>query len=130
MLTVKAFAIWLVILCSAIANGAFREGVLIPRLGRTPGLVLSGLLLCALILTITFLSISWLGVDRRSQVIGIGVAWLALTLVFEVGFGLYQGKSWSTILEAYSFKDGNVWPVVLLVTAAAPYVAARLRGLV
>ena len=91
---------------------------------------MSGVILCALILAITFLSLPWLGVDRRSQVIGIGLAWLAMTLVFEVSFGLYQGKSWPDIREAYTFKDGNVWPVVLLVTAAAPYLAARLRGLV
>lgn len=128
--TLKAFAIWLAILCCAIANGVLREAVLIPRLGRTAGLVMSGVILCALILAITFLSLPWLGVDRRSQVIGIGLAWLAMTLVFEVSFGLYQGKSWPDIREAYTFKDGNVWPVVLLVTAAAPYLAARLRGLV
>ena len=130
MFTLKAFAIWLAILSSAIANGVLREAVLIPRLGRTGGLVISGALLCTLILAITFFSLPWLGIDRRSQVIGVGFAWLLLTLVFEVSFGLYQGKSWPDILEAYTFKDGNVWPVVLLVTAAAPYVAARLRGLV
>lgn len=128
-LAAKAFAAWLAILALAVANGALRETVLIPRLGNTLGLVLSGLLLAALILVIAFLALPWLSVNRLSQVIGIGLAWLVLTLVFEFSFGRFQGKPWSTILEAYTFKDGNIWPVVLLVTGAAPYIAARFRGL-
>lgn len=128
-LIAKSLTIWLVILVCAVANGALRESVLIPHLGKAPGFLLSGVLLSALILVITFLALPWLGVHRPAQLIGIGVFWLVLTLVFELSFGRFQGKPWATILEAYTFKDGNIWPVVLLVTAAAPYVAARLRGL-
>ncbi|QIL69112.1 hypothetical protein G7048_01105 [Diaphorobacter sp. HDW4B] len=127
-LIAKALAVWLVILVCAVANGALREGALIPHLGRAPGLILSGVLLSALILSLTFLALPWLRAPRPAQLIGLGVFWLALTLVFEFSFGRFQGKSWATILEAYTFKDGNIWPVVLLVTAAAPYVAARFRG--
>lgn len=128
-LITKALTIWLVILFCAVANGTLREGVLIPRLGKAPGLILSGVLLSALILVITFLALPWLGTHRPAQLIGLGAFWLALTLAFELSFGRFQGKSWATMLEAYTFKDGNLWPVVLLFTAAAPYVAARLRGL-
>lgn len=130
VLVAKALAIWLVILCSAVANGALREGLLIPQLGKTPGLVLSGLLLSAFILAITLWALPWLGVNRLSQVIGVGLAWLMLTVAFECSFGRYQGKSWPAILAAYTFKDGNLWPMVLLFTAASPYIAARIRGLV
>lgn len=59
---------------------------------------------------------------------GIGFCWLILTLAFEFSFGLWQGKSWQVLVEAYAFKEGNIWPVVLLVTVLAPYLAARLRG--
>lgn len=128
-LIAKSLTIWLVILFCAVANGALREGVLIPHLGKAPGFFLSGVLLSALILVITFLALPWLGAHRQAQLIGLGAFWLALTLVFEISFGRFQGKPWAVILEAYTFKDGNIWPVVLLVTAAAPCVAARLRGL-
>lgn len=130
ILAAKSLAIWLAILGFAVANGALREAVLIPQLGRTAGLVLSGLLLSALILAIAFLALPWLGADRPPQFIGVGFGWLLLTLAFEFSFGRFQGKSWPTILEAYTFKDGNVWPIVLVVTAAAPYIAARFRGFV
>lgn len=127
-LTVRALAIWLAILTMAVANGVLREALLIPWLGKTPGLVLSGIFLSMLILVTTFVALPWLGADRLLQFIGIGMGWLVLTLAFEFSFGWLQGKSWPTILEAYTFKDGNIWPVVLLVTAVAPYIAARCRG--
>jgi len=125
----KAFAVWLAILVCAIANGGLREAVLIPQLGKTPGLMLSGLLLSALILGIASLTLPWLRVSRRSQLVVIGLGWVALTITFELTFGRLQGKSWASLLEAYTLKDGNIWAVVVLVTAAAPAIAGRLRGL-
>jgi hypothetical protein len=57
----------------------------------------------------------------------IGTFWFCLTLAFEFGFGhLVQHKSWPDLLQAYTFKDGNIGPLVLLVTLLAPAVAAWL----
>ena len=127
-LAAKALVIWLAILMLAMANGFLREFVLMPRLGNPASLVLSGLLLSALILGVTYLSVPWLQPRGSAQYWLVGFGWLALTLVFEFSFGLGQGKSWSVMLEACSFKGGNLWPVVLAVTALAPYLAAKLRG--
>jgi len=124
----KALAIWVVILVLAVINGTFREAVLIPKLGSSSGLFLSGLLLSLLILAATYLLLPWLGIRRSGQLLLIGVCWLALTLVFEFSFGLLRGKALSEILGAYTFKGGNIWSVVLVVTAVAPCLAARLRG--
>lgn len=124
----KALAIWTGILVLAVANGALREAVLIPRFGIPPALVLSGLVLSAAIIAMAYFSLPWLQIRRLWQFWAVGFGWLALTLVFEFAFGLWQGKSWPVLLEAYTFKDGNIWPVVLAVTVLAPYVAARLRG--
>lgn len=125
----KALAIWFGILVLAIANGMFREAVLIPVLGTTSGLVLSGVLLSLLILIVAYFSLPWFGPAPLAKYIILGLSWLCLTLVFEFTFGyLIQGKHWSELLDAYTFKDGNIWPVVLLVVAVAPYIAARIRG--
>lgn len=124
----KAVAIWAGILVLAIANGWLREAVLIPRLGRTPGLLISGLLLSLAILAAACASLPWLGARSTAQLIATGTVWLGLTLAFELGFGrLVQGRSWTELLQAYTFRDGNLWPIVLACTAAAPYLAARLR---
>ena len=126
----KALAVWFGILFLAIANGMFRESILIPLLGNIPGLVLSGVLLSILILIVTYFLLPWFGPVPVASYIVLGLGWLCLTLVFEFTFGrLIQGKQWSELFDAYTFKDGNIWPVVLLVVAAAPYIAARIRGL-
>lgn len=123
----KAFTIWFVILLLAIFNGLFRESVLVPELGSTSGFVVSGLLLSAVIIIVAYISLPWLGSTRATQLLAIGFGWLALTLIFEFSFGLAQGKSWQLLLEAYTFKNGNIWPVVLFTTTIAPYVAGKLR---
>lgn len=124
----KALVVWAGILVLAVANGALREAVLIPELSAPAGLVLSGLFLSALILGAAYLSLPWLATRRPSHLWTVGLGWMALTLAFEFSFGLWQGKSWPTLLEAYTFKGGNIWPVVLAATASAPYIAAKLRG--
>ncbi|MCE7903737.1 MAG: hypothetical protein DYH20_14135 [Gammaproteobacteria bacterium PRO9] len=128
LLLLKAVFVWLFILLLAIANGALREAILVPTLGDPAGLALSGILLSALIIAATYAALPWLNAYRRPQLLGIGVGWLALTVVFEFCLGLWQGKSWSAILDAYTFEAGNLWPLVLLVTTAAPWLAARLRN--
>lgn len=127
----KALAIWLCILMMAIANGMLREAVLIPVLGKVPGLILSGVLLSVLILVVSYWALPWFGVWPPARYIAIGFGWLLLTLIFEFSFGHFiQGKPWPQLLEAYTFKDGNIWPIVLLVTVMAPYIAAKMRGLI
>lgn len=125
----KALIIWALILGLAIANGALRQSVLIPSLGNPVSLVLSGVLLSILIVVVAFLALPWMQLCRPVQFCSIGLFWLALTLTFEFIFGLWQGKSWPELLEAYTFNGGNIWPFVLIVTALAPYLAAKLRGI-
>jgi hypothetical protein len=120
VVALKALVIWVGILVLAVANGVLREFVLIPGFGTPAALVLSGLLLSALVIGVAYLSLPWLQISRPVQLCVVGLGWLALTLVFEFSFGLWQGKSRSELLEAYTFKGGNIWPVVLAATALAP----------
>jgi len=127
----KALALWFAILVLAIMNGAFRESVLFPALGSFAGLVASGMLLCTCIFLVAFSAVPWLApLDSRRYLL-IGVFWLLLTLLFELGFGRFvQHKTWAELFEAYTFAGGNLWPVVLLVTSLSPWLAARLRHLI
>jgi len=126
---IKSIAAWLVILALAIANGALREAVLVPMLGKTGGLVLSGLLLSLFVLVVAFAFVRLNPGVTALQGILIGILWLCLTLAFEFGFGRWvQHKPWAELFEAYTFKGGNIWPVVLVVSLLAPYLAARMRA--
>lgn len=125
----RALVVWLGIFVLAVINGLLREAILLPMLGMPLALILSGLLLSVLILAVAYLSLPWLGRRPTRGYIAIGLGWLCLTLVFEFAFGcLVQGRTWAELLEAYTFRGGNLWPLVLLVTAMSPYVAARLRS--
>lgn len=125
----KVFLVWVGIVILAIANGLLREAILIPVMSKPTGMVLSGVMLSGLILAVAYLTLPWFGPLPLTGYAAIGIGWLCLTLAFEFSFGrVIQGKPWPELFEAYLFRDGNIWPVVLLVTALAPYIAAKVRG--
>lgn len=127
----KALALWFAILVLAILNGGLREQALIPAFGGAAGLVMSGTLLSAGIFLVAWLGAPWYGPLTSRQWLGVGVCWMLLTLAFEFGFGRWvQHETWAKLLEAYTFKGGNIWPLVVMATFIAPWLAARIRGLV
>ena len=63
------------------------------------------------------------------QAFSIGIMWLLMTVAFEFLFGHYlMGHSWSRLLHDYNLIAGRVWVLVLIWTAAAPYLFFRLRS--
>lgn len=124
----RAGAIWLIILMFAFVNGAARELFLIPRLGRAPGLFLSGILLSAVIFVLAYASVQWIRARSHADAWRVGGFWLAATLVFEFGLGWAQQKTLGEMLGAYSFRDGSTWPLVVLATMIAPRLAHGWRG--
>jgi hypothetical protein len=127
-LLVKVVAVWGVILALAFANAGLREVILIPRFGNVRSLTASGVILSLLVLFVAYVSLPWMGAIRTRELFAIGLSWFALTLAFDLLLGMAQGERLREQLDAYLFKRGNLWPVVLLVTASAPYLAAKLRG--
>lgn len=123
----KAVLAWLAILVLAIANGALRETVLVPAFGPVTGLVASGVLLALAIFLVTFACARWLGLDSEHEAWRVGLLWLALTLLFEFAFGaLVQHRTVQEMMEAYTLKRGNLWPLDLVATLVAPVAAWHL----
>jgi len=127
-LVVKAIIVWLVILGLAFANAALREAVLVPWIGKVRGLTLSGVILSALVLGVAYATLPWIGASRVIELLAVGMGWLVFTFSFDLLMGAIQGEPIRQQFDAYLFKRGNLWPVVLLVTASAPWLAAKLRG--
>ena len=125
----RAVIAWLVILVLAVLNGLLREAVLLPNLSRPAAFALSALLLSSFVLIVAIVLARWLELTSSRRGVTVGCLWLGLTLLFEFGFGrIVEGRSWSELWAAYTFEDGNLWPLVLVVTFLAPPVAARVRG--
>jgi hypothetical protein len=124
----RAAIVWVGIACLAVLNGAFREGVLLPRMSETAARAISTVMLCVLILTVAALSIDWITPAAR-DVWRLGVFWLILTLAFEFLAGHYLfGVPWRRIAADYNVFQGRIWVVVLIVTLFAPAIAAAFRG--
>lgn len=127
----RAVLLWLAIIPLAIANGLLRDLLIAPALGAMPARAASGVILGGLVFGWTSLTIPWLGRLQTSGYLALGLVWLVLTISFEFFFGLFIARhTWSELLRAYKFEQGELWPLVLLVIALSPWLAAKLRGLV
>jgi hypothetical protein len=128
MTCLRAVAVWMLILIFAIANGLFRDVVLLPRLALPLAFVTSSVMLSLIIFGLAFALSPRLKLTTPGYGLSVGSLWLGLTLLFEFGFGGWvQGRSWEELLQAHTFENGNVWPLVLLATFLAPVVAQRMR---
>jgi hypothetical protein len=127
---VRALAVWFVLLILASANGALREGVIVPAAGNVAGRAISTLLLSGIILVLTWLTIKWIAPVSATEAWAIGGAWVALTLAFEFLGGHYLfGQSWARLVEDYNLAAGRIWILVLITTAVSPWLMGRARGL-
>ena len=126
----RTLLIWLGLLILAILNGGFREGVLVPRLGRGLAHAASTVMLSVLILAAGWISVPWIGPRTVQEAWTIGIIWVALTLGFEFLAGHFIfGKPWQELLADYNLLAGRIWIMVLIVTLMTPIVAFTKRGL-
>ena len=126
----RALVVWVLMLVVASVNGAVREAVLIPGMGDGTGRAVSTLSLSGLVLLLTYLTIQWIHPRSSRETWVIGALWVALTLAFEFLAGHFLfGTAWSQLLEDYNVFRGRIWILVLITIALAPFVCARMRGL-
>ena len=126
----RALAVWLVLVALAIANGAFRAAVLIPRVGEHAGHIISTIILSALILATAWFTIEWIGPHTLTDAVVAGFVWLALTVLFEFGAGHFLfHQPWEILIADYDLTKGRIWILVLIVTLKAPAIAGKMRGL-
>ena len=127
---IKSLGIWLVIVIVAIINGVAREKILTPLIGSSFSLPLSGITLSVLVLVVTYFTIPFIGEVKTGSYLYIGLLWVILTLSFEYLFGHYvTGKPWYEINQVFNILKGNLFILVLIVSAVSPWVAAKLKGL-
>lgn len=126
---IRALLLWCGIIPLAILNGILRDLVLARRMRPKTARLASGISLSFIILGWSILTIPWLQPARSERLIALGGLWLLLTVAFEFLFGRYVSKmTWADLMKPYQFKDGEIWPVVLLMVLFAPLMAAALRS--
>ncbi|WP_256867914.1 hypothetical protein [Halorientalis salina] len=113
----------------AIVNGGFREVLLIPRVGRYTGHVLSTGLLVAAILVCSVLYFRWSPVAyTRTELVVVGGLWTVLTVGFEFLVGYIEGTPVSVTIGQYDVLAGEVWIAVPLTLFFAPLLFGWYQG--
>ncbi|MFT4937166.1 MAG: putative tellurium resistance membrane protein TerC [Paraglaciecola sp.] len=117
-----------IIVVAAVLNGTLREKVIVPVIGTSMALTLSGVLLAILVFMLSLIFMPFIGAKEAEVYIGIGFFWVGLTLSFELIFGHFVvGKSGQEIRQVFNLKKGDLFIVVLCVTAISPWLAAKVR---
>ena len=126
----RASICWVPLMFLAIALGALRETLLVPRIGEAMGHVVGTLCLCFAVFLATLMLIPWVHPRSESDAWRIGLLWVALVIAFEFLAGHFAfGVSWAKLFADYDVLRGRVWILVPFTTAVAPWIASRLRGL-
>ncbi len=127
MILINALIPWCILVVLAIINGAFRQKVILPKVGEQKAHVIS---------TITFILMQFLvicfyiklnSITDISILLIIGLYWIVLTVLFEFVFGHYVMKHpWKKLLADYNVFKGRLWLFVLINNLAAPLIAGKI----
>ena len=124
----RAIAVWLVLIGAEIIHGIVRSIVLMPRIGDQRAQQIGVFTGSLMNLGITRVFIPWIGANSARALVGVGVVWVVLTVVFEVTFGrLVMRSSWERLRSDYDLAHGGLLPLGLVALAGSPLVAAGLR---
>jgi hypothetical protein len=112
-----------------VANGVTRRMLYEDRVGPLAAhYMATGTLIALFGLYFSALDRRW-PIPTRRTAFGIGGSWLALTMLFEFGFGHYvAGEPWPKLLEQYDLSRGYVWVLALLWIAVGPATIHQRRS--
>jgi hypothetical protein len=103
--------------------------LLVPLVGDRPARQIGVPIGSLLVFAVACLCVRWIGARTRLQLVGVGLLWVVLTVLFEVGLGrLVLGLPWERITEDYDPTRGGSLGLGLLFMAVSPLLAARIRG--
>jgi hypothetical protein len=129
MLLLRAFAVWLVIIAVETVHGILRAALLVPLVGDLPARQIGVPVGSFLIFAVACLCVRWIAATTKLRLLGVGLLWAVLTVLFEVGLGwLVLGFPWGRITEDYDLSRGGFLVLGLLFMAVSPLLAARIRG--
>jgi len=127
-IVLRGVAVWLCIIIVEVLHGIARTMFLAPAVGDFRARQVAVFTGSFLILLVAMLFIRWIRPADIDDAVRVGIAWLVLTLAFEIAFGRYVvHASWSRIASDFNLSRGGLLPIGLLVLTAAPFIAARLR---
>ena len=123
----RALAVWLLFILAAAVQGGLRQVLTSPEFEyavRQASVFAGALILFA----ITWFSLGWMRIRTTREALSVGLTWVALTLMFEIGLGRVLGLGWDRILADYDLLHGGLMPLGLLAMALTPWAVRRLQA--
>jgi hypothetical protein len=128
-LVLRAFVLWLLLMSLEFLHGLWRTKVLALWIGDFPARQVCVFTDSALILFVTYVCIQWIPATKTRTLLSIGLAWLGLTLVFDLPFGHFVlHRSWKDLGADFNLFHWGMFPIGLAVLTLSPLIAARWRG--
>jgi hypothetical protein len=125
----RALLVWLVIIFAESVHGTLRTLYLAPAIGDFPARRVGVFIGTAIIFVLALAFARWMGARTRTQLLGIGLLWVALTVTFEIALGrVVFHYEWGRILSDYDLSRGGLMVFGLLAMVFMPLLAARIRG--
>jgi hypothetical protein len=118
-LLIRALLVWAAIMAAETVHGVLRRVLLDPDTAHAVRQV-SVLVGVAIIFGVAWLLRRWLITNSPWRLLGIGLLWAALTLVYEFSLGLAFGMSWPAMLADYDLTRGGVMPLGVLAMVLTP----------
>lgn len=119
---------WFGMMLLAILNGGLRDTLYAPVIGELAAHQLSTALLVIVFAGYFWLASAFWRIATARQAWTIGLMWLVMTLLFEIGLGRWVlGHAWSRVLHDYDLMAGRVWVLVPLWTLVGPRLCFHLR---
>lgn len=123
----RAFLVWLFIIAAETVHGVLRRLLLVPLVGDLPARQIGVLIGVLLILAVAYHCVGWIAAWSKIQLLGVGVLWVVLTVLFEIGLGRFVlGLPWERLTEDDPTRGGFMG-LGLAFMAFSPLLAARLR---
>jgi len=121
---VRAILAWLLFIPIIFMNAAFRELVYKPFTGELLAHQVSTITgSVAFFLLAYFLLRHYMYNTPNNKLLLIGLMWVALTIVFEFGLGIFvTGASWNKMLNDYNIGQGRIWIFFLVIILITPFI--------
>jgi len=127
MLYLKSLGVWFILAISAILVATFRVGVLLPPFGEQTAHQLGTILYLIVQFLIIYFFIKKMKIKETKTLLGIGIFWVVITIIFEFVFGHFvMGHPWQKLFADYNLLNGRLWVLVLLNNLAAPLISGRM----
>jgi hypothetical protein len=124
----RAITVWFLLMGAEVVHGVVRAMWLVPTVGDFHARQIGVFTGTIINLTVAALFIRWIHPTRIADALTVGVLWLVLTVMFEIGFGrAVMQAPWQRIGADYDLVHGGLLPIGLVLLALAPLITAKSR---